>query len=500
MEDRGIGMGTNDTPLVLGIDLGTTACKAVAVASDGAVAAAGSAEYPLATPEPGAAEQDVVQVWRGMIVAVRQVVEAVARRRIGAVALSGAMHSMVMVDDLDRPLAPAIIWADARAQDQVAALREETDAAGMYRRTGCPLQATYHPARLRWLRQNRTQVLSQAKRICGIKDWVLHQLTGRWGCDLSTASATGMLDLESLAWDAAALELAGIDAARLPPLVDPQRVGGALSAEAAGVLGLAEGLPVVPGATDGVLANLGAGAAADGQAAITVGTSGAVRIARRRPALDEQARTWSYVLVPGRFVCGGAINNGGLTMKWLRQRFYAGADSSDAYELMMQEAAAIAPGADGLCMLPYLAGERCPHWRQDIRAVLAGLGLHHTRAHLARAGAEAVAFCLADVVEAVQAKIVPPVRLTGGVTASRLWCGIIADVLGLAVQPVDVADASAVGAAILGHLALGHIDAIDSVQPPLDRPAIAPDEPGHRRYRELHDRWRALQPVALGGR
>jgi gluconokinase len=295
------------------------------------------------------------------------------------------------------------------------------------------------------------------------------------------------------------MELAGIEAARLPPLVNPHQVAGGLSAVAAGILGLPEGLPVVPGATDGVLANLGAGAAGDGQAAITVGTSGAVRIARRHPALDAHARTWSYVLIPGRFICGGAINNGGLTMKWLRQRFYAGTASGDAYELMMHEAAAIEPGAEGLFILPYFAGERCPHWRQDARAVMAGLGMHHTRGHLARAGAESVAFCLADVIEAVQAKIVPPVRLTGGITASRLWCGIVADVLGLAIQPVYVADASAVGAAILGHLALGHIDAIDGVQPRLQSPIIAPDGPRHRRYRELHDRWRALQPVALRG-
>lgn len=489
------------TDIIIGLDLGTTSCKAVALTSAGGVEGVVRRSYPLHAPKEGWAEQDVEEVWQAAREALAELSGRIAKERIKGLALSGAMHSLLPVDSSGTPLALAMTWADARAAPKLVALRGETDADALYRRTGCPLQTPYHPPRLRWWLSERPAVADQAERFVAIKDWGLFRLTGAWATDTGLASTTGLLDIHTLSWDEGALALSGISAGRLPELVPSETVVGGLQQRAAEETGLPAGLPVVAGGSDGALANLGSGAADDRQTVITVGTSGAVRRVVRTPLLDERGRTWCYVLRKARYVAGGAVNNGGLVVEWARRLLYSDIEGEAGFERLFRDASSVPPGAAGLLFLPYLAGERSPHWRSDLPATLHGLSLHHDRRHLARAALEGVAYALADVWRILdeQAPNSGDVRLSGGITGSEVWSQTLADVLGVPLTLMDGADASAVGAAMIGHLALATSE-LETLTKGLPKGGtLTPDAARHAEYGREMETYCALYRTLHGG-
>jgi gluconokinase len=465
------------TKLVIGLDLGTTNCKAVALAENGQIIATTSANYPLYAPQAGWAEQDVEEIKNGAINALHQLTQKVAANDIQGLCFSGAMHSVQLLDDRDHPIGRALTWADQRAAPVVDELRKKADNHTVYQRSGCPLVSIYFPAKLGWVHKN---LHGGFHKVVAIKEYVQHQFTGAWATDWSTASATGLMDIRQHAWAPDLLSLAGISTAQLPPLIPSDRVSGKLTAAVAQAAGLPEGMPVVIGGSDGGMAMLGAG----GSTVITVGTSGAIRRVVPQPLLDPQARTWCYVMDQDHWLAGGAINNGGLVAQWVREKFYP----QESFELMLQEAAAVPAGSGGVVFLPYLSGERSPHWNPWERAIISGIGLEHSRGHIARAALEGVAFCLAEVWEIV--KGAESARLTGGITRARLWSQILCDVLGVPLELMEAADASAVGAARLGWQALGQ------AMPPLPAPdvTLTPDarlhETYHKCYQDFLDRYR----------
>ena len=486
--------------LVVGLDLGTTRCKAVAVAPDGQVAASAASAYPLNSPHPGWAEQSAQAVWQGAAGALIELYAQVPAAKLAGISLSGAMHSLLPVDAAGEPLAPAATWADQRASAQAQQLRQRAEGQGLYQRTGCPLQAPYHVAKLRWWQEAAPEVARRAARFVTLKDYVLWRLAGTWATDQGMASTTGLFDIHRLAWDEVALGLAGVTANQLPALVPPAEVVGAITPASAAATGLPAGLPVVPGTSDGGTANLGSGAVRAGQSVISMGTSGAVRRVVAQPLLDPQQRTWCYVLLEGRWFAGGAINNAGLALQWVRERFYADVAGDEGYARLSAEAGEVAPGAGGVHFLPYFTGERSPYWNPEARALLNGLGLDHTRAHVARAVLEGVAYCLADVWEVLIAEVPASgeVRLTGNVTHNPVWAQIVADVLGVVLNADEAADASALGAALLGHLALGHVRQLEEAAAGLPAgQTYQPDPQRHEFYRAGHAAFQDLYQTTL---
>jgi gluconokinase len=296
--------------------------------------------------------------------------------------------------------------------------------------------------------------------------------------------------------DPEALELAGIGQERLLPLASPSARIGSLAVEAARATGLPSGLPLVLGASDGALANLGCGTLAPGQVVISVGTSGAVRQWVAEPRLDPAQRTWCYLLAEGRWFAGGAVNNAGLAVQWVRDSLYAGEPEGDGagFERLFSETAQVPAGAGGLRCLPFFAGERSPYFRADARAAFVGLGWEHGRAHLARAVLEAVALRLADVWDALA--IAPggePARLAGGILRSPFWAQLLCDALGFPLAAVETADASAVGAALLAWSALEPQRSLEELVGGI-RPGRHwhPDPGRHRTYRRLLAEFREL--------
>jgi gluconokinase len=473
--------------LIVGVDIGTTGVKAAAV--DAAAVSHGGAEreYPTGSPFPGWSVQDPDAVAAASAAVVREVTAraGAAGRPIAGVAFSGTMHSLIALAPDGSPLTPSVTWADSRAAAQARRLRDSGEWLALHRRTGTPVHPMSPLVKLLWFREHQPEVWHRAARWVGIKEYVLYRLAGLLAVDESTASASGLYGLAARDWDATALDLAGLRREQLPALHATTDVVARLGADVA-AWGLAAGTPVVVGASDGVLANLGVNAVAPGVAACSIGTSGAIRGVVRAPSIDDQGRVFCYVLVPGRWVVGGATNNGGNVLRWLAR--VAGADLPDPDAGLTELAATVPPGADGLLMLPYLSGERAPRWAGDPYGAFLGLTQRHTRAHLARAALEGVCLQLALVLDAMQAAglELAELRATGGFARSPFWRQLLADVLGTPIGFPASEQGSAAGAALLGHVALGHLASVDDAAALVRvTEVVHPDRDAARFYRRL---------------
>jgi gluconokinase len=451
--------------VVVGVDVGTTATKAVAFDAQGRERGAAEVRYPLLEPAPGRAEQEPGVVVDGALEAIRR---AVGHARadgaeIAGLSLSAAMHALIALDAKDHPLTRLITWADTRAKPQAERLRAEHPE--LHDRTGTPIHSMAPLPKLAWFAENDPDTFAAARRWVGVKELIVARLTGTYALDHSTASGTGLLNLEALDWDPAALAAAGIDRDRLAAL-GPATERLQLRADVAEQLGLDRDVPLIVGAGDGPSANLGVGAVAPGVAACSIGTSGALRVTVERPAVDRARHLFCYALTPGRWIVGGAISNGGVVLQW------AGAalapDLGDHPEdALLALAADVPAGSEGLVMLPYLLGERAPLWSGSPPAAYVGLARHHGRGHLVRAALEGVCQQLRLVLDAIRdaGNEVTAVRATGGFARSAVWRQMLADVLDAPIGFAASEEGSARGAAILGLQALGLADRIDVTEP-----------------------------------
>jgi gluconokinase len=372
------------------------------------------------------------------------------------------MHSLLGLDAAGRPLTPLLTWADTRAAAQADRLHDEGRALELQKRTGTPVHPMSPMVKLMWLRETQPDVHARAARWVGIKEYVLAGWCGSDVVDHSVASSTGLLALDPLRWDVEALDLAGVGPGRLPQPVPSTTVLRTLTDAAADDLGLPRRTPVVVGASDGPLANLGIGAVHPGQTACSIGTSAALRVMVEKPAVDENGGVFCYAFVPGRYVVGGALNNGGVVLDWLGDALAP--ELGKGSEGTMAELASRAPaGSAGLLMLPYLLGERAPHWSSLPRGAYVGLTRAHRREHLMRAALEGVCLQLSLVLASLDAAAIDvrEVRATGGFARSPFWRQLLADVLGVPIHFPAGHEGSAFGAALLGMEALGMVGSID---------------------------------------
>jgi gluconokinase len=450
-----------DGKVVVGVDIGTTSTKAVAYDSAGRPGPSASAGYPLDEPAPGYAEQDPDAILEAVCSTLNEVCSQV-NGPIAGIAFSSAMHSLIGLDPDGRPLTPSITWADSRAIAQAERLRASPRGLSLHRRTGTPVHPMSPLTKLIWLHDQEPKLCERVGHWVGIKDYVLLHMCETLVTDHSMASGSGLMDIHRLAWDDEALRLAGITADQLPELVPTTSVLPSLSAEVAKRCGVDQTTPVVVGAGDGPLANLGLGAVHPGVAACSIGTSGAIRVIVERPGVDPLGGVFCYALTEQRWAVGGAINNGGVVLQWAGDTLAP--DLGDEPEAELLRVAGEAPvGSGGLIMLPYLLSERAPHWSALPRGAYVGLTREHERRHLIRAAIEGVCQQLSLVLHSVRAagNEIREVRATGGFARSELWRQMLADVLGLPVSFTTAHEGSSFGAALLGMQALGIVESID---------------------------------------
>lgn len=472
---------------ILGVDIGTTGCKTVAVDRSGCILAEGDSFYPVVSPRPGWGEQDPQAVLAGVWASMHECLAQTSGAPV-ALCIGGALHSLVVVDEHGQPLMPVLTWADSRSEKQATRLRQNPEAHLLYQRTGCPAHPMYLPAKILWLHECVPELFQAATRFVSVKELVVHSLTGRWIVDDSLASGSGLLNIHSHDWDDATLALAHIERGQLSPVAPAATDLGPIKSEMACELGLPPETRVILGASDAALSSLGAGAVTHGVLVAMIGSSGAVRTLAPQVKLDPRERTWCYVLDQSHYLVGGAINNAGIVLRWFADGFVQ-PGSGDAIETLIHEAAQVGLGADGLIFLPFLTGERSPGWNAQARGVLFGLSLHHSRRHVARAILEAVAFRLRSVLEAVEQVAGPAIdiRASGGFVRSPLWVQILADVLGRAITVPGTANTSALGAALFGWYALGEFGSLQELASlTLAKEVIQPDTGRYAAYTRLY--------------
>lgn len=460
----------------IGVDIGTTSTKAIAFSTSGAIKGMGNYGYPLQVPQPAWAEQEPEAIFKAMMAAIREAIAVanLAPADIAALSFSGAMHSVIAVDGKGYPLTQAIIWADNRSTAQTQRLKQDGTGHALYRKTGTPIHPMSPLPKLMWLREELPESFQQAAKFVSLKEYILYQLLDQWVVDYSIASATGLFNLSQLQWDEDALAVTGLRPDQLSDPVPTTHGLRGMKLRYAEAMGLDPMTPIVVGATDGVLANLGVGAIAPHQVAITIGTSSAIRAVVPKPVTDTRGRTFCYALTADHWVIGGPSNNGGIVLRWLRDSFcqpeveQAKQQGIDPYDVMIQSALNVPPGADGLLCLPFLSGERAPYWNPNARGVFFGVGLHHRKEHFIRAVLEGVLFAIYSINLALRdlAGQAGEIRASGGFVRSAPWCQMLADIFGYEVLIPEVYEGSAFGAAVLGMYALGaiaHLEEVDSL-------------------------------------
>lgn len=444
----------------VGVDVGTGSCKCVLVDQGARLLGLGSHKYASQSSHGKWQEQDPESIFQAMIASVRAALEQAGELpgEAGGISIGSALHSLVALDENDRPLTGVITWADGRAVEQAQRIKSVPNSEALYQRTGCPVHGMYPLYKIIWLREQRPEVFAKAARFASVKEYILARLCGRQISDYNIAAGSGLLNATSLEWDDLALELAGVKPAQLPELADPRQVLGKLKAEHADHMGLPAGTPLVLGASDAVNSSLGCGSVFPWRATCNIGTSGALRVIVEQPLLDEHARSWCYAVDSGHWLVGGAINNGGLVLSWLRKVInQATADSHIPYERFEQLAEGAEPGAGGLLFLPYLAGERSPNWNLDARGVFFGLSLEHDLRHMTRAVMEGVAFRMRSLNEMLLdlSGELREIRASGGFVESSLWVQILSSVLGRTIDLPAVEEPASLGSAFWAMMADG---------------------------------------------
>ncbi|GGJ05424.1 gluconate kinase [Alicyclobacillus cellulosilyticus] len=522
-------MRTNECSVA--IDIGTTSVKAIAVDEAGREVARAEERLETQVAADGAAEQDPEEVLtrvRRVLAAVVQAAQATGRP-VARVAFSSAMHSLLAVAADGRPLTRAMTWMDARAADDAAALWDTGCGRDIYRATGAPIHAMTPLSKLMWLQRAQPGVHQRAARFVSLKEWVWWHAFGEWCIDAAMAGATGLLDVASGAWHAPALALAGVTPARLSRVVPTTYTRPVPDDGWLREAGLTPGTPVTIGASDGVLANLGAGVVDASVMVLTVGTSGAVRTGASRPVADESARLFSYPLAPGRWVVGAPTNSGGVVIDWLYQGWAAlwqaacdgpaqgsvaagtagavtgdGAAGTAAADGFARLLAAAAKASDpALFCLPYVTGERAPLWDARARAAWIGLRLHHTPAHWMRAGVEGILFNLYWIATRVMAGAGRPevVILSGKLFRTGWVVQWTADLFGIPVQVQADVDASLLGAVALAHVATGAwtwAEAAERGRATVDAAVVRPDPEAHAALAARFARFQALVQALAG--
>lgn len=433
--------------MFLGLDLGTGSVKALVLDEDGTVRGEGSAPCRVDAPSPGWAEADPQDWWTAAGEAVRTAIGS-RGAEIQAIGLSGQMHGVVLTNETGRPVRPAVTWADTRSRKQLDAYEQlDADLRG---RLGNPPWVGMAGPTLLWLRDNEPDLYSSARWALQPKDWIRLQLTGEVASEPSDASATLLYDVESDGWAYDAVEALGLRAELLAPLTGSSQVAGQLGPDAAEHLGLPPETPVAAGAGDTAAAILGSGLKL-GSVQLTVGTGGQIVALRDTPVPDPEGSVHLYrAATDHNWYSMAAVQNAGLALEWMRR--VIGASWSEVYD----EAFDVPAGAEGVMFLPYLTGERTPHFDPDVRGIWSGMSLNHERGHLMRASLEGVAFAMRQALEALEKTGVQTSELFlgGGGTSNPLWKQMLASVLGRRLLVLPDANVSAIEAALLGGLAV----------------------------------------------
>lgn len=483
---------------LLGIDVGTSGVKCLLMDETGTIVDSAGATYPLSTPQPTWSEQDPQHWWEGTVSALKELFARQDPGQVAAVGLCGQMHGLVALDAAGNVVRNAILWNDQRNEAECTEIIELAGGLeALVETTNNTMLPGFTGGKLLWMKKNEPEEYARIDTFVMPKDYIRYRLTGEKATDVSDASGTGLFDVRENRWAEGLLEMLDLEAEMFPQVVESDEASGTVTAQAAAQTGLPAGIPVYGGGGDAVLQNAGMGIVSSGTLGVILGTSGVVATPMQSFAANKRGRlqffrsneAGSYMVFGCQLACAGS-------MEWFRRTVFA--DTPDPFAVINREAAAAPIGSNGVCFLPYLSGERCPHPDPDARGVFYGLSLASGRGDLARAVMEGVTFGLFEIYglmkQADPGLDVHDVIVSGGGSRSAVWKQIVADVFGLPVKVLSGAsEGGAYGAALVAAVGekmmtgLAETERLHEVQE-----VVEPDDTAHEAYKKPYDLFRQL--------
>jgi xylulokinase len=486
----------NTVSILLGIDLGTSGVKILAIDAEGKTLASASEMYPLIQPRAGWTEQEAEAWWQAVVSSLRHILSApeVNSDSIQALSLSGQMHGSVFLDINNQVIRNPILWNDARTLEQCRYITHTVGEEQLIAMVGNPALEGFTLPKLLWLRDNEPENYNQLKTMMLPKDYIVYRLTGRLCTEVSDAAGSLLLDVKHRRWSSELCNKLDIDASILPEVLDSIDIAGTLTDSAANETGLPKTVKVIAGGADNACGAVGNGIVSEGIILASIGSSGVVLGSTDTMQYDSHGRIHSFNhAVPGKWYLMGVTLSAGLSMSWLKNNLV-----EKDYVVINQKAADISVGSEGLIFLPYLYGERTPHRDPMARGAFIGLSGLHTQAHLMRAVFEGVAFALKDSFELIKGLGVEPqeVRMTGGGAKSMLWRQILADIFNTEVVTMQSDEGPALGAALIAGVGAGIYETIeDATNTTVTIGDSVHPNPAHAgKYEEIYPVFTSLYP------
>jgi xylulokinase len=492
-------------PYLMGIDLGTSACKTVIFNIDGKKVSMAQREYPVYHPQPTWAEQKPLDWWNAVVETVKESIKKASIRgdEIAGLAVDSQREAVVPLDEKGEELYNSIIWLDNRTVPQAHKIQELMGKRKVLSITGLIINPVYSASKILWLKENVPEVYEKTECFLCAKDYIIYRLTGEKVTDCSMASRTMLFNIKTRTWSNEMCSTLGIAVEKLPPARDSTAVVGEVSAEASQESTLPKGLPVVNGGGDRPCECLGAGVTKPGSVNIGTGTGSVIEVPLSKPAIDTKGRipccchvipdTWEYEVI---------IATTGASLRWFRDTF-GGEEKAqsqklglDPYDLLTEKAEKTNPGADGLLFYPYLTGVYLPKFNEKARGIFFGINLSHEKGHFVRAILEGVAFQYLETFELLSSLNVKvhELYMVGGETRSSLWNQIKADVSGKEIRIPEVDDAAALGAALIAGTGVGQYSSLrNAAKEAVKTRSIFKPNPRHQEiYVAAHRNYRTI--------
>jgi len=478
---------------VTGIDIGTGSIKAVSVNETGKPICSLQIFY-AADQSINKDEQDPLFAFEMFKQIIKKLIDDL-KAPPQLISLSTAMHSIFAVDRNGKPLMNALLWSDTRSSSIAEKLRTTGSGKKIYEATGTPIHAMSPLCKIKWIKENEPKIFEQAYKFISIKEFIWQRLFDEYKIDYSIASATGLFNIHSLKWETEALNFAGIDEEKLSEAVATRYTKKLENRTIAEELILPPNTTFCIGSSDGCLANVGSLSLDHSTAAITIGTSAAVRVTTKKPLISHEQMIFNYLLFDHTYISGGALNNGGNIIAWLVQNFLMNEPSKKNYDAVTAGLDKTRPGSDGLVFLPYLYAERAPVWDEKSSGAFVGIRFCHNQNHFTRATIEGICFALKDNLYSLEKKVgsIEKIKISGGVTQHKAIMQILTDVLNKQVVLQDGVDASALGAAYLGLTVLNPSFQLSSIIP-AGGPEFVPDRKNAVIYEQLFSFYKTIYP------
>lgn len=479
--------------LYIGVDLGTSAVKLLLMNEDGKIENIASREYPLYFPNPGWSEQNPQDWFEQSMEGIKELLAGYPKEEVAGISFGGQMHGLVVLDEQDQVIRPAILWNDGRTGKETEYLNQVIGKERLSEYTANIAFAGFTAPKILWMKEHEPENFGKIRKIMLPKDYLAYRLSGSFCTDVSDASGMLLMDVKNRRWSEEMLKICGITEEMLPKLYESYEVVGTLKAEIAKDLGLSENVKVIAGAGDNAAAAVGTGTVGDGRCNISLGTSGTIFISSRNFGVDEHNALHSFAHADGNYHLMGCMLSAASCNKWWSEEILKTKDFKAEQEGIRRL------GENHVFYLPYLMGERSPHNNPDARAMFIGMSMDTTREEMTQAVLEGVAFGLRDSLEVARSLGIQLERtkICGGGAKSPLWKKMIANIMNLKVDVIESEEGPALGAAMLAAVGCGAYPDVETVAEKVVKviDTIEPEEDLVQKYEERYQEFRKIYPA-----